>query len=102
MKGLEREIKERQNEKLINQERIESINNKERTILANAARTLVQSKVDFNKQYDKSLSQAYRDNDKLNEEERNNKTRNYTQARNWDLDHSKNMVERDQYKSKLA
>jgi hypothetical protein len=84
------------------QERVEGIKNKERTILANAAKTLVQSKVDFNKQYDNTLSKAYQDNDKLNSEERANKTRNYQQARNWELDHTKNMVERDQFKSKLA
>jgi hypothetical protein len=77
------------------QERVEGIKNKERTILANAAKTLVQSKVDFNKQYDNTLSKAYQDNDKLNSEERANKTRNYQQARNWELDHTKNMVERD-------
>lgn len=39
--GLEREIKNRQNEKLISQEGIESVKMKERKILAEAAKKLV-------------------------------------------------------------
>jgi hypothetical protein len=55
---LEREIKDRQNSKLINQEKTESINMKERKILALSAKKLVESKVDFNKEYDKTMKQA--------------------------------------------
>lgn len=75
---------------------------KERQILANTAKTLVQSKVNFNKDYDKTLLKAYENNDKLHMEVKANQARNYKQQKEWDLDHSKNMVERDQFKSKLA
>lgn len=57
--GLEREIKVRQNEKLIVQEGIESVKLKERKILAEQAKRLVKTKVDFNQNYDRELKTAY-------------------------------------------
>ncbi len=50
--GAEREIKIRQNTKLIDQEGVESVKYKERKILAESAKKLVESKITFNKEYD--------------------------------------------------
>lgn len=62
----------------------------------------MEAKVNFNKEYDKSLKTAIIANEKLHSEELENKTRNYQDARKWEVEHTKNMVERDQFKSKLA
>lgn len=55
----------------------------------------MEAKVNFNKEYDKSLKTAIIANEKLHSEELENKTRNYQDARQWELEHTKNMVERD-------
>lgn len=46
------------------------------------------------------MLKAYENNDKLHKEVKENQARNYRQQKEWDLDHSKNMIERDQFKSK--
>ncbi|CAD8189940.1 unnamed protein product [Paramecium octaurelia] len=59
--GLEREIKI-QNEKLIVQGGIKSVNLKEMKILEEQAKRLIKTKVDFNQAYDKELKTAYQMN----------------------------------------
>ncbi|CAD8195383.1 unnamed protein product [Paramecium pentaurelia] len=100
--GLEREIKNRQNEKLIVQEGIESVNLKERKILAEQAKRLVKTKVDFNQAYDKELKTAYQMNEELYQQEAQNRTQMHNIQREWKEEHTKNMISRDEYKQKIS
>ncbi|CAD8194680.1 unnamed protein product [Paramecium pentaurelia] len=100
--GLEREIKNRQNEKLIVQEGVESVNLRERKILAEQAKRLVKAKVDFNQAYDHDLKTAYQMNDQLHLEEAENRTQMHNIQREWKEEHTKNMITRDEYKQKIS
>ncbi|CAD8115410.1 unnamed protein product [Paramecium sonneborni] len=100
--GLEREIKNRQNEKLIVQEGVESVNLRERKILAEQAKRLVKAKVDFNQAYDHELKTAYQMNDQLYREETDNRTQMHNIQKEWKLEHTKNMITRDEYKQKIS
>lgn len=53
-KGAEREIKHRQNSKLLEQEQIQGVKYGERKILAQSAKRLIAEKLDFITQYDET------------------------------------------------
>lgn len=100
--GAEREIKQRQNDKLIEQEKIETINLKERNLLAKAAETEIKSKLDIMKNFDSELQRANKENEELYKEDREEKMNKYLTAKQFEKEHTQNMISRDTYKQKIS
>lgn len=100
--GAEREIKQRQNDKLIEQERIETINLKERNLLAKAAEADIQSKLDIMKNFDNELQRANKENEELYKEDREEKMNKYLTVKQFEKEHTQNMINRDTYKQKIS
>lgn len=100
--GAEREILVRQNNKLINQERLESIKLKERTILTQAAKTEIADKVEELRNYDIRLNSAKKANEILYREERAEKQRKHSAQVRFEEAHTRNMEESNPYKTKIS
>jgi hypothetical protein len=100
--GAEREIKMRQNSKLIVQEGIESVLLKERKILAQRATTEIEAQLEYLREYDQTLEQAKQHNEVLFREEREAKKKNHEEIRNFEQAHLDNMATRDPFKSKIT
>jgi len=100
--GAEREMKMRQNTKLMDQEGIESIKWKERKILAQRATTEIETKLDQFREFDRTLEEAKQHNEVLFREEREAIKRHHEQIRQFEQAHLENMATRDPFKSKIT
>jgi len=100
--GAEREIKFRQNVKLLEQEGVETVKLKERKILAARAVTQVEEKLEALREYDRAVEIATKQTEALFREEREAKIRNHDEIRNYEHAHLENMQQRDPFKTKIA
>ncbi|KRX04389.1 hypothetical protein PPERSA_05650 [Pseudocohnilembus persalinus] len=100
--GAEREIREKQVNALIDQERIESIKYKERKILAETAKRTVKQKQEWNNEYDKKYEKAQKENEILFRQIRDDKRALVTSIKEFEQAHNQNMVERDTFKYKMS
>jgi len=100
--GAEREIKMRQNVKLLEQEGFESIKLRERKILAGRAVSEVEEKLEALRVYDHTVEVAKKQNVELYKQDREEKIRNHAQIRDFEHAHLDNMAERDPFKTKIS
>lgn len=111
--GAEREIRQRQNAKLMEQEKVETIKVVlfayhltsqlgERKILANRATEMIEEKLDKIREQDTIFEKAKEENEILYREEREAKDKRYQEIRDYEQEHLKSMVARDPFKSKIA
>ena len=73
----------------------------ERTILASAAKNSILDKIEFMKKYDENLEKANKENEILFREQREEKERLHDIQREFQINHIRNMMERDPYKTKI-
>jgi len=99
--GAEREIKFRQNVKLLEQEGVESIKLRERKILATRATKEIEEKLDQLREYDRIVDDAKERNEVLYREEREAKKKQHEEIRNYERAHLDSMAARDPFKTKI-
>lgn len=71
-------------------------------MLAERAKTLVETKVQELQDYDRRLELANKENEILYREEREEKERMVRETRHYEHEHKKRMEDRDPYKTKIA
>ncbi|KAL4453394.1 hypothetical protein ABPG74_017601 [Tetrahymena malaccensis] len=100
--GAEREIKYRQNQKLLDQEQVLGVKYHERKIIADNSKKLVQEKLEFIEQYDENMERANKENEVLYRQIREDRKIQHQTIRDYEIQHNKNMVERDTFKYKMS
>jgi hypothetical protein len=70
--------------------------------MTESAKKLVEKKIEFLRNYDDTLEIANKENEQLHRELREEKLKLHKIQREYELEHTKNMVERDPFKQKLS
>lgn len=100
-KGLEREARERQDNQLMEQERVERIKLAETQLRAKAAQTLVQGKTEVLDEFALREQTAHEENELLQRMDRQEKLGKHEKQRNYEEAHTKHMEERNTYATKI-
>ena len=70
--------------------------------MTESAKKLVEDKINFLRTYDETLEIANKENEQLHREIREEKLKLHKIQREYEFEHTKNMVERDPFKQKLS
>ena len=100
-KGLEREARERQDNQLMEQERIERIKLAETQLRAKAAQTLVQTKTAVLDEFALRDQTAHEENELLQRMDRQEKLSKHAKQKEYEEAHTQHMEERNTYATKI-